>query len=457
MENSRSTHFVVRLLLAVVSALVLVAPRGMGAEKPSCAVLTFAHGSGVSPSETVLLTRKYTDALDALGTYKLVSYRRMNSSLSNAGFGARRYSSNLERAMAAGRTLDVDFLVFGTTYAGANGSNLRASLLDVRSGQRIRAVVTSARGTVEKMASLIATDNISKLVGETAAWPMAAERYPARKSMPVYEDAAGRTGADGLSDLPSPAGTIVRSGEGERWSFLPEMRGLQWPRFGASGEEFRYELSASIVRIEDREMKEKGGLEDDPRYKHFRASSGRFLIDADVIWRNRYRFRGTLGMADLELHSSEGSGWELDSAFAYGISAGALLYRMPSVPLEFHASVGYFAFSADGSLSSVDEPIHGYTEWESLSVDWSEIDLSAWARYSVTDDCRLNGGGRLIKVSGDESGTGNGVHASGDLDEEDSFGLFVALEYDVIERLGARFQANFMDSTELRATLFYQF
>ncbi|MDP6522825.1 MAG: hypothetical protein QGI24_06885 [Kiritimatiellia bacterium] len=460
MEHSSSQTSLRTLYIMALSVLLAVPSAGRAEETPSCAVLTFAHGTGVSPSESVLLTRKYCDALDVLETYQLMSYRQMNGSLTKSGFGSTRYSSNLERAIAAGRLLAVDFLVFGTAYSDANGSYLNSSLLDVRSGQRIKAVVTSARGGMEDMASLIATDNIRALLGGDADQQQLPAPVPAprtgRQEIPMYQPGPDRSAVD-YSDEPGPKTAVMRTGEGGRWDFLPDVRGIQLPSLGGIPEDLRFELAASITRIRDREMTEKGGLDNKSVFKHYRVSSDRFLLDADVILMDRLRVRGTLGVADLELHSSEGSTWEFDAAFAYGISAEALLYRLPNAPVSFFASVGYLAFNADdGSLTGVDEPDHHFVGWDEIDVDWSEIGFSVWTRYEVTEDCRMDAGARVIKVSGDESGSGGGVSASGDLDEDDSFGLFTALEYDILDRLRTKLQVNFVDSTELRVALQYE-
>lgn len=460
MEHSISHMSLRTVTLLALSVLLAVVSTGSADESQSCAVLTFAHGAGVSPAESVLLTRKYSDALDTLGVYRFMPYRKMNNDLTKSGFGGTRHRSNLDRAIAAGRILDVDLLVFGTAYSDVNGTHLHSSLLDVGSGQRIRAVVTSARGGMEDMASLIATDNIRALFGADAAQQLpqpgpASVSGTAPGDIPMYKPEQARSAEDYPGE-PGPTAAVVRSDENGRSRFFPDMQGVQWPRLGEMSEDLKFELSSSIVRIRDREMTEKGGLENDSIFKNYKASSDRFLLNADVILRNRFRVRGTLGVANLELHSSEGSTWEFDPAIAYGISAEVLLYELQNMPIEFFASIGYLGFSADtGSITRVDEPDHHFAKWDELDVDWSEVDFSAWAEFEITKDCRMDAGARVIKVSGDESGSGGGVQASGDLEEEDSFGLFTALEYDILDRLRTKLQVNFVDSTELSIALQY--
>lgn len=217
-----------------------------------------------------------------------------------------------------------------------------------------------------------------------------------------------------------------------------------------------WQIEATAGRIRQRDMTESGGPETDPSFKHYRADSDRFLVSGSFLVHDRIRLRGTLGMADMNLRSSEGETREFDAAPAVGIAVEGVLGALRDYPVTFLASASYLIFECDdSSITHVADPSHEAASWETLKVDWSEWQLELRGVVDLDYPVKLHAGLRLNGISADETGDILSSRFSATLKEDDSFGLFAALEYALREDLALTLQANFHDSSDFSINLRY--
>jgi hypothetical protein len=209
-------------------------------------------------------------------------------------------------------------------------------------------------------------------------------------------------------------------------------------------------------RMQQREMKESGGVEDDESFKHYRVRSRRYLAQGELEIAGRLGFSVALGMADLALHGSEGQTREFDPAPAFGVGARGVIWRAddPRVDVEAHAS--YFRSSADGGKVVRAAGHGGFQSWDRLDVDWSEAEFALVATH-VRQFMRLRAGIRCAGIRADESGHRGGIDASGKFDAERSVGFLAGLDTELCEPFWVGLQVNFVDETAFGLSLRYHF
>jgi len=460
------------------------------------AVLSFG-ARGVHPGHVGALCNRMAVTLKRTGRVNVLPRLKANQALISYGLHREFPHTRTKDAVRAARFLKADVAICGTVEKRGDGYRLTTVIVDAVKGEVIRTARTDYSGTWGQFMATGLMRNLRQLlvpapraVAPTPAAPVKAPA-PARVQPQPAEPAPAPPvkAPEPVQPAPQPAEpapTPAPAGdEAERpapdrvqqappLEIRPEERAEDAPRrFAAgigmdvqalrdmaAGVRARCEprLTAHFLRVKKRDMTESGGL-NGSAYRHYRVSSSRWFVSGDFLFSERYQVSPMLGLADLRLHVSEGETREFDYAFLAGLSAEALLIEIPDRALSVVASLAYLTFEVDDdSIAHVRKSAGGsYRSWQDLSVDWTEWQLSARAVLDIDENTRLHTGIRYVDISAEEHGHSQGNAGSGELDADDSVGLFAALECDLPRNLRTRVQVNFIDETAVHLALGLQF
>jgi len=473
-------HLAARRRLVLVAGFSAVLFRGvvLAENRPTCAVLAFEAETGVHLGQAALLSNRFATLLEQTGRYDVLARLQVNRLLLASGFNRAKYGSPREMAVAVGKTLGVDRVFHGTVAHDGQHYTLTTFLLETTTGRAVARATSRQVGSIDELRGLVLSGNLKSLldleplpalkkkpVGEVAAprragpTPAMRVRKPEKKASREKarpEPAAKEGPKPERRPAPSHRKRLVRPSEIGWLDRNPWFDRKQWRTLKGQVREISPSISVLYTQVKKREMRESGGPEPTRKFKHYQVSSDRLMLSAGCLVVERYNVWGTVGTADLSLHASEGETRQFDPASALGLGFETIMPRGAASPFAFSASTSLLIFEADGDKIVKVREHPAYKSWDSLSVDWSEFDVAAGAILKQ-GRVRLSGGIQYVMVSAKESGTFRGRHFSGELEQQESIGMFAGLEYDIWRGLRAQFGVDFMASTTFDFGLGYQF
>ena len=164
MINSASMRM--RFCFAVLAIVRLLSIASHAAEKPTCAVLTFYAGAGISADEAAFVTDRFTAFLSQAEEYTVIARSKMREILRTAEFNRSENCSATDCAIEAGQILQVRYMIFGSVGHIGNLYSLNSSLIDVESGSILRTAVTDHEGSITGFAKMTPSANIRALLGQ---------------------------------------------------------------------------------------------------------------------------------------------------------------------------------------------------------------------------------------------------------------------------------------------------
>lgn len=79
--------------------------------KPTCAVLTFDAGEGITPGQAKFISDRFAALLAQLGRYDAIARSRMMEVLDQAQFNRTEHCSATDCAVEAGKILQVQYIL----------------------------------------------------------------------------------------------------------------------------------------------------------------------------------------------------------------------------------------------------------------------------------------------------------------------------------------------------------
>ena len=175
----------IRGCLALLALTGFVADGASAKEsRPTCVVLSFASGRQADASEAAMLANRFAVRLDQAGPYHVLPRVQTNRQLAQAKVARVRYATQAEYALAVGRALGVDYVVFGAADRAEKGLLLSTSLADVAAGKVIRTAVTAGDEPLAAFGGDVCLANLSNLLDVDL-------RQAASKPLPAVEMTVG--------------------------------------------------------------------------------------------------------------------------------------------------------------------------------------------------------------------------------------------------------------------------
>ena len=152
--------------VVMVGLMVGLAAPCFAQKRPTCAVLTFEAGEGISAGQAKFLTDRFSILLAQAGKYDVIARSRMTEILKTAEFNRGGQCSASECAVEAGQLLQVRYMIFGAVGKFGNLYSLTTSLVDVETGRLIRTALSDHEGSLTEFGKSAPTVNIAKLIGK---------------------------------------------------------------------------------------------------------------------------------------------------------------------------------------------------------------------------------------------------------------------------------------------------
>ena len=179
-----------RLLL--VLGIVLLCSVSLAADRPTCAVLTFDAGEGITSGQARFLSDRFAALLTQSGKYDVVARSKMAEILRAAEFNRGDHCSATDCAVEAGQTLQVQYMIFGNVGRFDRLISLTTSLVDVQTGKILKTAVTDHEGIMTEFGKSAPAQNVSVLTGERNGSTMQSKR-PNKLSGAAVLDVGGAT------------------------------------------------------------------------------------------------------------------------------------------------------------------------------------------------------------------------------------------------------------------------
>ncbi len=128
----------------------------------TCAVLTFDAKGGLSAEAASLLSDRFAVELDSLGRYRLISRAKMAELLAAQKFSTTCSAS--ECAVEAGKTLGVQYMIYGSIGKLGNVYTVNVYLVNVESGVTEASGTTDQRGEIEDVLTSAMAASAEQLV-----------------------------------------------------------------------------------------------------------------------------------------------------------------------------------------------------------------------------------------------------------------------------------------------------
>lgn len=154
------------MLLVVASASAWA----LSESAPTCAVLTFQMGPGISPGESGLLANRVSSLLERSGTYRVIPRRDVNRQLAASGV----FPVSTTYTMAAGLVLGTDYLIAGHVAKVEGGFTLWMTLWDVANSRPVGEAEHTSPGGMDVFGETVSRECLSDLMGVPVPAPMAA-------------------------------------------------------------------------------------------------------------------------------------------------------------------------------------------------------------------------------------------------------------------------------------------
>lgn len=135
--------------------------------KPSCAVLTFDAGEGMTVGEAKFISDRFAAFFGQADIYELVARSRMQEILKIAEFNRMDHCSATDCAVEAGRILQVRYMIFGSVGHVGQLYSLNSSLVEVETGRIISSAITDHIGKVTQFVESAPSKNIKALLKMT--------------------------------------------------------------------------------------------------------------------------------------------------------------------------------------------------------------------------------------------------------------------------------------------------
>jgi tetratricopeptide (TPR) repeat protein len=161
----------VQWLLTAIFFLSLVS---QGDIKPTCAVLNFEAGAGLSNEEAQFIRARFSALLPKYDRYDVVAESRVQDLLKMAEFNRSDFTSTMDYAMEIGKYLQIRYIIIGSVGRMGDLYSLTTSVVDMETAKVIDTAVTDHRGTLTDFAAIAAEQNIHELVYGSSS----AERNP---------------------------------------------------------------------------------------------------------------------------------------------------------------------------------------------------------------------------------------------------------------------------------------
>ena len=222
---------------------------------------------------------------------------------------------------------------------------------------------------------------------------------------------------------------------------LPRLHGPENLEFG---------VGLKTATLRNRTMEESGGLPNPDKYRHYRFSSGRWLLSGSAVMDRRYGLALSIGQTDLTAHSSEGESVAFDRGTAFGVEGALRVLEVPDINLSLLASASLLksALGDDRVTRVQDRATHrDYSTGGDLSAAWTEWVLALKAMYEA-ERCNLSAGVRYSSVTMDQERELNGTTYDSSFDAG-NVGFLLAAEYELLRGLFATFRFDFPDESTM--------
>ncbi len=166
--NTSGIHYgLVLLSISTLLALSGLDARGQAPspDRPTCAILTFQAGAGVSSPEADMLSDRFAIEFDKLGQYKLIARVRMKDLLAVQAFSTSKACAASECAVEAGQMLGVRYMVYGSIGKIGEIYSINSFMVDVETGAQVRSATTDLRCRIEEALTVLMAANAHGLAG----------------------------------------------------------------------------------------------------------------------------------------------------------------------------------------------------------------------------------------------------------------------------------------------------
>ena len=191
-----------------------------------------------------------------------------------------------------------------------------------------------------------------------------------------------------------------------------------------------------------RQMSQKNGLK--PEFSGYRMSSGRHMIDTQVTYQDDYALHLQLGQADLTTHSTEGETTEFAEELLTGLGFTWLLPDPVAENTRVRLGLFYRMFSPSDETTT-SEAKGAINSGGDVSIDWSELELSATAVVQEDDLC-FEFGLHYLDVAASQDRAFPGTTVASDFESDAAVGVHLGVLYTVKEWT-YHFRATFIDES----------
>ena len=155
-----------RIWIHSLIAALLLACIGEAAEtnRPTCAVLGFEAGGGLTAEDAQFIHARYAALLPKYDQYDVIAESRIQDMLKVAEFNRSDFTSTMDYALEIGKILQIRYVIIGSVGRIGDLYSLNTSVVDVETGRIVDTAVTDLRGTLTEFAQKAAEKNIQELL-----------------------------------------------------------------------------------------------------------------------------------------------------------------------------------------------------------------------------------------------------------------------------------------------------
>lgn len=203
-----------RTACCVVAVLIAaLAPAVSGDEaRPTCAVLPFEAGAGLSAEEAAFLHARFATLLPKFDRYDVVAESRIQDLLAMAEFNRSDFTSTMDYALEIGKILQIRYVIIGTAGRIGDLFSLNTSVVDIETGKIIDTAVSDHKGAITDFAASVPEQNIRELLYGSA--------------IPRGPDSGKQEAAQGADGTPEKAPALIPSHSADRRAGLQQARSL---------------------------------------------------------------------------------------------------------------------------------------------------------------------------------------------------------------------------------------
>ena len=138
-------------------------------DRPTCAVLNFEAGAGLSEEEARFIHARFSALLPKFDQYDVVAESRIQDLLKVAQFNRSDFTSTMDYALEIGKVLQIRYMIIGTVGRIGDLYSLNTSVVDIETGKIIDTAITDHKGTITDFSTRVPEQNIQELLYGAAA------------------------------------------------------------------------------------------------------------------------------------------------------------------------------------------------------------------------------------------------------------------------------------------------